>query len=76
MATKYDVLRALIDLDRDKWGDQSGLHDLIVGVVDIISETHGSEAELADAVYDMIADGFVPDRTKGSSSDENQVHQA
>ncbi|WP_303708430.1 MULTISPECIES: hypothetical protein [Microbacterium] len=62
MATKYDVLRALVELDRDKWGDQMGLHSVITDIIDTISESHGGEEELADQIYDLIADSFTPDR--------------
>ncbi|EQM83407.1 hypothetical protein [Microbacterium maritypicum] len=64
MATKYDVLRALVDLDRDKWGDQMGLHNVITNIIDAISETRGSEEELADGIYDIIAESFTPSRVE------------
>lgn len=60
MATKYDVLRALVDLDREKWGDQMGLHSVITNIIDVIGEPHGGEEELADSIYDLIADSFTP----------------
>lgn len=76
MATKYDVLIALIEADHDRWGgDEMGLHHVIVGVVDEISTSHGSEEELADAIYDRIAGAYTPDKKKENASDENQVDQ-
>lgn len=75
MATKYEVLAALIEADHDRWGsDDLGLHHVIKGVVGVIAQTHGSEEELADAVYELIADSYVPTAKNGDEV-ENQVDQ-
>lgn len=60
MATKYDVLAKLIERDAEVLGpDRSGKTEILVEVVRLISETHGSEDELADAIYEMLADVFA-----------------
>ena len=75
MATKYDVLASLIDADHDRWGgDDMGLHHVVSGVVGLISQTHGSEEDLADAIYDLIADSYVTTKKNGEEV-ENQVDQ-
>lgn len=60
MATKYDVLAKLIERDADAFGpDRSGKTGLLIEIVDLISRTHGSEDELADAIYEMLAEAFA-----------------
>ncbi len=75
MATKYEVLASLIEADHERWGgDDMGLHHVIGGVVGVISKTHGSEEELADAIYELIADSYVT-TSKNGEKVENQVDQ-
>ncbi len=73
MATKYEVLASLIEADHARWGgDDQGLHHVIHGVVGLISRTHGSEDDLADAIYEYIADSYVT-TSKNGDEGENQV---
>lgn len=60
MATKYEVLEALVDATTSLQGDPNGNGDVVAGVVRIIGETHGSEELLSDVVYDFIAGCFIP----------------
>lgn len=61
MATKYDLLDALIHADEDRFGgDERGLHHIISGIVGLIEQEHGGEELLADAIFDLIADCYTP----------------
>lgn len=72
MATKYDVLVSLIEAGNDRREcDERGI---IAGVVGLISESHGSEEYLADAIYDLIAECYARVRADGGGV-ENQVDQ-
>ncbi len=60
MATKYDVLSTLIKRDAESHGDDlHGYHHTLLAVVDTIATSHGSEDQLAEAIYDVIAESFA-----------------
>lgn len=69
MASKYEVLSALVDAQADQWGDDAGWHHTIVGVINQISTSHGSEEALADSIYDLIADSAVASDDEANPAD-------
>jgi len=59
-ATKYDVLAKLIERDADLTGlDRAGNYNLLIAIIHEISRGHATEDDLAEAIYDMIADVYV-----------------
>lgn len=69
MATKYEVLEALVEANICAYGDE-GNGIVVSGVVSIISQSWGSEEELANEIYDYIADCFTPRQDKEQTSVE------
>ena len=66
MATKYDVLATLIKRDAESHGeDRLGYHHTLVAIVDTIATSHGSEEQLAEAIYNIIADSFATETAGG-----------
>ena len=74
-AMKYKLLAKLIEAEQERWGDDvHSWHEVVIDIIGIVSETHGSEEELADAVFDRIALSVV-DIEPEEESRENQVDQ-
>lgn len=67
--TKYDLLAALIDAQAKEERDEAGWHHVLGAVVGILSETHGSEEALSEAVFDYIADSVVPTESDGEPAE-------
>lgn len=57
MASRYEVLAQLIDSQNWLNPDESGNHDVIVGVLRLLHES--DESKLADDIYEMIANCFT-----------------
>ncbi|PZE88784.1 hypothetical protein DEJ00_12700 [Curtobacterium sp. MCLR17_039] len=61
MATKYQLLAALIEAESDNRADDVGWHWVLMGVVNRLGETHGSEEALAEELFNFISDSVLPD---------------
>jgi hypothetical protein len=61
MATKYQLLSALIEAESDNRADDVGWHWVLMGVVNRLGETHGSEEALAEELFTFISDSVLPD---------------
>ncbi|WP_402843738.1 hypothetical protein [Microbacterium sp. GXS0129] len=69
MATKFDVLEALIDAKTDALGgDDLGNHHVLAVIVTLIGQPHTTVEDLVDEIYDTIAEAFVdsPDRPEAA----------
>lgn len=59
MATKYEILAALLDAKADQFGDEMGWHHVTTGVLELLQANargHLSNEELSEAIYERIAD--------------------
>ncbi|WP_182066790.1 hypothetical protein [Curtobacterium sp. ME12] len=61
MATKYQLLAALIEAESDNRADDAGWHYVLMGIVNRLGETYGSEEALAEELFDLISDSVLPD---------------
>lgn len=65
------VLASLVRADAELFGeDKAGNYHIIIGIILLCSESHGSRDGLVNDIYTMIADGFVhPDYESESESE-------
>lgn len=69
--SKYDVLKALVDSQAREQGDEAGWHHVVASIIDVIASEHGSEFDMSEEIYEVIATAIVP----GGDESENQVNQ-
>jgi len=58
--TKYDLLAALIEAQGKESVDELGWRYLLMGVVNRLGDSYGSEEALSDELFNFLADATVP----------------
>ena len=58
--TKYDLLAALIEAQAKESVDELGWHYLLMGVINRLGESYGSEEALSNELFSFLADSAVP----------------